>query len=217
MAKLTVLDRKGNKVGTYNVEAADFATTINKQLLHDAVVMYEANSRQGSHKTKTRAEVAATGKKLYRQKGTGNSRAGSRVSGIRRGGGHIHAKSPRDYSYGMPRKSLQLATRMAIASKIEDEEVVVIDEFAFDAPKTKDMAVILNHLGVGESTVLITTENYDANVYKSARNLAGVVVSAAADLNAGSVLRSRLLVVTKSALDQMKEAAASKVKSAVAG
>ena len=115
MPKLTIHDRKGQKVGTYNVEPEDFAPSINKQLLHDAVVMYQANRRQGSHKTKSRAEVAGSTKKLYRQKGTGNARAGHRRSGVRRGGGHIFAIRPRDYSYTMPRKALRLATRMAIA------------------------------------------------------------------------------------------------------
>ncbi|MEM6330963.1 MAG: 50S ribosomal protein L4, partial [Planctomycetota bacterium] len=109
MPKLTIHDRKGNKVGTYNVEPTDFADRVNKQLLHDAVVMYQANARQGSHKTKSRGEVSGSTKKLYRQKGTGNARAGHRRSGVRRGGGHIFAKKPRDYGYRMPRKALQLA------------------------------------------------------------------------------------------------------------
>ena len=91
MPKLNIFDRKGKKVGTYNVEPTDFAPRINKQLLHDAVVMYQANLRQGSHQTKSRGMVAGSTKKMYRQKGTGNARAGSKRSGIRRGGGHIFA------------------------------------------------------------------------------------------------------------------------------
>ena len=90
MPKLTIYDRKGKKVGTYNVEPTDFAPRISKQLLHDAVVMYQANVRQGSHQTKSRGMVSGSTKKMYRQKGTGNARAGSKRSGIRRGGGHIH-------------------------------------------------------------------------------------------------------------------------------
>ena len=107
MPKLTIYDRKGKKVGTYNVEPTDFAPRINKQLLHDAVVMYQANMRQGSHQTKSRGMVAGSTKKMYRQKGTGNARAGSKRSGIRRGGGHIHRIHNRDYSYRLPRKALQ--------------------------------------------------------------------------------------------------------------
>src|ERR1700704_2600718 len=105
MPKLTIYDRKGKKVGTYNVEPTDFAVRINKQLLHDAVVMYQTNLRQGSHETKSRGRVAGSTKKMYRQKGTGNARAGSKRSGIRRGGGHIFAKKTRDWSYRLARKA----------------------------------------------------------------------------------------------------------------
>jgi len=197
MAKLTVHDRKGNKVGTYNVEPADFARSINKQLLHDAVVMYQANLRQVSHKTKSRSEVAGSTKKMYRQKGTGNARAGSRRSGIRRGGGHIFAIKPRDYSYRLPRKALQLATRMALASKVEDDQLVVIDELKFDAPKTRDMAQILRNLGCDGESLLVATAGLDVNVRR-------VSVSPADELNALSLLSSRRVLVTKAALDALK-------------
>ncbi|MEM9185248.1 MAG: 50S ribosomal protein L4 [Planctomycetota bacterium] len=207
MAKLTVHDRKGNKVGTYNVEPADFADRINKQLLHDAVVMYQANRRQGSHKTKTRSEVAGSTKKMYRQKGTGNARAGSRRSGVRRGGGHIFAIKPRDYSYSLPRKALKLATRMAMASKVQDEELVIIDELKFESPKTKDMAQILKNLGCDATSVLVATDGNDTNVYKSARNIAAVSVSPADELNALSLLSSRKVLFTKAALDAMRSKA----------
>lgn len=209
MPKLTIYDRKGNKVGTFDVEPGDFADSINKQLLHDAVVMYQANKRQGTHKTKTRAEVAASTKKMYRQKGTGNARAGSKRSGIRRGGGHIHAISPRDYSYSMPRKALRLATRMALASKFRDDEVIIIDDLTFGAPKTSEMAGILKNLGIKDS-LLVATKDTDANVYKSARNIQQVSVSPIAELNALTLLQSRKLLVTKSALEALKESAAKK-------
>src|SRR6476646_7424867 len=146
MPKLTIYDRKGKKVGTYNVEPTDFAPRINKQLLHDAVVMYQANIRQGSHQTKSRGMVSGSTKKMYRQKGTGNARAGTKRSGIRRGGGHIHRIHNRDYSYRLPRKALQAATRMALACKVRDNEIVIIDDLNFDAPKTKDMVAVLSHL-----------------------------------------------------------------------
>lgn len=213
MPKLTIHDRKGQKVGTYNVEPEDFAPSINKQLLHDAVVMYQANRRQGSHKTKTRAEVAGSTKKLYRQKGTGNARAGSRRSGVRRGGGHIFALRPRDYSYSMPRKALKLATRMAIASKVQDGELVVIDDLAFEAPKTRDMVSVIKHLGIQDDSLLVATDGYDVNVYKSGRNIDRVAVSPAAELNALSVLSARRLLVTRAALDALRAAAAGSTKS----
>jgi len=207
MPKLTVHDRKGNKVGTYNVEATDFAPEINKQLLHDAVVMYQANKRQGSHMTKTRAEVKSSTKKMYRQKGTGNARAGHRRSGVRRGGGHIFAKRNRDYGWTMPRKALQLAARMAIASKVADDELVVIDELSFEQPKTRDMAQILKNLECHNDSVLVATDGYEINVYKSGRNIDRVSVSPASELNALNVLSSRRLLVTKSALDALKDKA----------
>jgi large subunit ribosomal protein L4 len=204
MPKLTIYDRKGKKVGTYNVEPTDFAPRINKQLLHDAVVMYQANLRQGSHQTKSRGMVAGSTKKMYRQKGTGNARAGHKRSGIRRGGGHIHRIHNRDYSYRLPRKALQAATRMALAAKVRDDELLVIDDLVFNEPKTKDMAAVLRHLDCqpGQS-LLVTTAGYDANVYRSARNIAGVCVSPAADVNALNVLSSRRMLVTKAALDQL--------------
>ena len=212
MAKLNVFDRKGKKVGTYTIEPTDLAPRINKQLLHDAVVMYRANLRQGSQKTKGRKEVSGSTQKMYRQKGTGNARAGSRRSGIRRGGGHIHALVPRDYSYRLPRKALQLATRMAIASKIKDEQLVVIDDLSFEAPKTQDMASILEHLDCGGEALLVTTAGYDVNVYKSIRNLPRVSVAPAAELNALSVLSARRMLATKGALDLIKERAAGGAK-----
>jgi large subunit ribosomal protein L4 len=216
MPKLTVHDRKGAKVGTYSVEASDFAPSINKQLLHDAVVMYQSNQRQGTHKTKTRGEVSGSKKKLYRQKGTGNARAGHKRSGTRRGGGHIMSIQPRNYVYRMPRKALQLATRMALASKIADDELVIIDDLSFEAPKTRDMAAVIKALGCDDNSLLVTTASHDVNVYKSARNLPKVDVSPAHDLNALCLLSAKRLLITKSALDQLKENAAKHKKEASA-
>jgi large subunit ribosomal protein L4 len=205
MAKLPVYDRTGNQVATYDIEPKDLAPHINRQLLHDAVVMYERNLRQGSAKTKARSEVAGTTKKMYRQKGTGNARAGSRRTNIRRGGGHAKQKRPRDWSYRLPRKALQAATRMALAAKIRDEEVVVIDQLSFAAPKTKEMAGILTALKLGGVSVLVATETHDLNLWKSARNIDKVSVSPVGDLNALCVLRPRRLLVTRAALDQLKQ------------
>lgn len=214
MPKLSVHDVKGKKVGTYSIEPTDLAPRINKQLLHDAVVMYQANQRQGSHRTKSRGLVSGSTKKLYRQKGTGNARAGSRRSGIRRGGGHIHAIDNRDYSYSLPRKALQLATRMAIASKIQDDEITLVDKLEFAEPKTRDMASAISHLGCQGQSLLIATSGYAPNVYKSARNIPQVTVSAASDLNALNVLSARRLVITTEALDQIKHKAAERASKA---
>ena len=207
MAELTVYNRSGEDVGSYQIDPADVAPRINKQLLHDAVVMYQANKRLGSAKTKNRSEVAGSTKKLYRQKGTGNARAGSRRSGVRRGGGHIHAIRPRDYSYRLPRKALQLATRMAIASKIRDDEVVVIDDFALDRPHTQEMSLILKALGLSGTNTLVATEKHDNHVYLSGRNISQITISAVGDLNALLVLKPQKMLVTKAALDAIQQKA----------
>ncbi|MFM8495299.1 MAG: 50S ribosomal protein L4, partial [Planctomycetia bacterium] len=144
---LPVYDIQGNKVGSYDIDPAELSAGVNKQLLHDAVVMYQANQRQGTMRTKSRGEVAGSTKKLYRQKGTGNARAGGRRSGTRRGGGHIFAKRPRDFGWRMPRKALQAATRMALASRLADDEVLLVDSLALAAPKTSVVAGLLGKLG----------------------------------------------------------------------
>ena len=203
MTTLPIHDRSGAEVGSYDIDLEALAPKISKQLMHDAVVMYQASQRQGTHRTKSRGEVQGTTKKMYRQKGTGNARAGSKRSGIRRGGGHIMAIRPRDYSYRLPRKALRAATRMAIASKVQDGQLVIIDELAMDEPKTKEMAGVLNALGLSGVTTHLATAGHDVNVYKSARNLSGVSVSPARELNALSVLAPSRLLVTKAALDSI--------------
>ena len=204
MASLAVFDKTGGQVGTYDIDPAEFAPTVNKQLLHDAVIMYQSNLRLGTAKTKSRAEVAGSTKKMYRQKGTGNARAGSRRSGIRVGGGHIFAKRPRDWTYRLPRKALQAATRMAFAAKLRDSQVTLIDDLAFGAPKTKDMAAILKALGLQGKSLLVTTAGHDINVYKSARNIDRVTVSPVSGLNAFNLLLPQRVLMTKAALDAVR-------------
>jgi large subunit ribosomal protein L4 len=213
---LAVYDMAGKQVGSYEIDPAELAPKVSKQLLHDAVVMYQANARQGTQKTKTRGEVAGSTKKLYRQKGTGNARAGARRSGTRRGGGHIFAKRPRDFGWSMPRKALRAATRMALASRIADDEVKLVDTMAVAAPKTKAVAGMLAALGLGEKTVLVAPEKHDANVWKSARNIEGVSVAPVADLNAWTILRPRSIVMTKAALEAFRASVKAEAKPAVA-
>lgn len=210
MASLPVYDINGKEVGKYEVDPDSIAAKISKQLLHDVVVMYQANSRQGSFRTKTRSEVSGTTKKMYRQKGTGNARAGSKRSNIRRGGGHAFAKRPRDFSYRLPRKAVQAATRMAIAGKIQSEQVIVIDDLSMDQPKTKQIAGLMKALGLEGKSALIATEAHNPTVYKSARNIQRVEVLNVTDLNALSVLRPDRMLVTKAAMDSIKEKASAK-------
>jgi large subunit ribosomal protein L4 len=204
MATLAIHDRSGAEVGTYEIDPAQIAPRISKQLIHDAVVMYQTNLRQGTVRTKNRTDVTGTTKKMYRQKGTGNARAGSRRSGVRRGGGHIHALRPRDWSYRLTKKALRLATRMAIASRIADNEVVLIDQLSFSEPKTRDAAAILKALKLDGASLLVAVPGHDANVYKSVRNLAGVEVLPVGELNALAVLRPKRVLFTTSALDALK-------------
>jgi len=197
---LPIFDKSGKTIGTFAVDPSAIAHRISAQLLHEAVVMYQSNLRQGSAKSKTRAEVQGHKKKMYRQKGTGNARAGSLRSGVRRGGGHIFAKQPRDWSYRLPRKALQVATRMAVASKINDSQITLIDALSADAPKTKDAAAVLKALAI-QGTVLVAVESYNVDLYKSFRNIEGVRILPVSEINAYEVLRPKRLLMTKAALE----------------
>ena len=204
MISLPIYNQQGSEVGTYEFDPAELAAGVNKQLLHDVVVMYEANRRVGTSATKSRGMVSGSTKKMYRQKGTGNARAGSKRSPIRRGGGHTFAKTTRDWSYRLPKKAIRLATRMALLSKFEDEQVRLVDDIQFDSPKTKSVVTMLSGLGLDPSKTLVATQDYNVNFWKSARNIAGLRVSPAAGLNAYDLLHQRMLVVTKSALDSLR-------------
>ena len=212
MVSLSVFNKSGAEVGKYEIDPDAIAPKISQQLLHDVVVMYQASARQGTHRTKDRSDVAGTTKKMYRQKGTGNARAGSRRAPQRRGGYHVFALRPRDYSYRLPRKAVQAATRMAIARKLRSEDIVVIDELAFSEPKTKEMAGILKALKLTGKTTLVTTAALDQNVFRSARNIDKVTVSNVGELNALAVLQPRKMLITRAALDAIKERAAAKPK-----
>jgi len=209
---LAVYDISGKQVGSYDIDPAELAPTISKQLLHDAVVMYQANLRQGTMRTKTRGEVAGSTKKLYKQKGTGNARAGGRRSGTRRGGGHIFAKKPRDFGWRMPKKALRTATRMALAARLADDEIRLVDQLPFTAPRTSVMVKLLSALGLDEHTVLVTPEKHDDNLWKSARNIAGVSVSPVGELNAYSILRPRKILMTTAAIDAFRATVSSRAK-----
>jgi large subunit ribosomal protein L4 len=204
MVTLPILDQSGAEVGQYEIDPNDIAPSINKQLLHDVVVMYLANKRQGSNKTKSRGQVSGSTKKMYRQKGTGNARMGSKRTPQRRGGGHANARQPRSYYYRLNRRAVQAATRMAIASRLHGGDVVVVDKFAFEAPKTKLMAASLNAIGVGGQTATVATAGIDRTVYQSGRNIPGITIAPVSDLNALTVLRPKKLVVTREALDWIK-------------
>ena len=206
MVTLSVYDQTGALTGeSYNIDPAEFASELNKRLLHDAVVMYAANRRLGTSKTKSRAEVSGSSKKLFKQKGTGNARMGNKRTPIRRGGGHCFAKRPRDWGYRLPRKALQRATAMAIASKLLDGEVLLLKDLAVTEPKTRPIAQMLGRIGVGERSCVIGVAQSDGMLWKSCRNIPGVALMPVSDLNASAVLRKKYFVVTVGGMDRLRE------------
>jgi len=204
MISLPIRDASGQELGTYEFDPTELAPRVNKQLVHDAVVMYEANRRVGTAQTKSRGMVAGSTKKLYRQKGSGRARAGMSRTPLRRGGGHTFGKSPKDWSYRLPKKAIRLATRMALLSKFLDDEVTVLDNLSLEEPKTKVVAGILAALQLDYETCLLTIDEHDPVVWKSSRNIANLQVTCAGDLNAYALLRQKRLLLTKKALDRLR-------------
>ena len=208
MVSLKVVNAQGKETGTVEIDPAEFGGEVNRQLLHDVVVNYLANQRVGTACTKRRGEVAGHKKKLFRQKGTGNARVGTRRSNKRRGGGTAKGPKPRDYSYQMPKKMRRMACRMALLSRFQDSETVVVDGFSVSEPKTKSMVAVLKAIGVSGKTCLISTAVEDKNVYLSARNVEGMQVLPARELHAYAVLRPKKLVLTREALEVLRKPAA---------
>jgi large subunit ribosomal protein L4 len=207
MLTLNVYNRQGESVGTVDVDPAEFGGSINRQLLHDVVLMHLANQRAGTHSTLRRGEVAGSTKKLFRQKGTGNARVGPRRTNKRKGGGTAKGPKPRDYEYHLPKKAVRAATRMAVLSKFQDNEALVIDELSFAEIKTKQVAGVLKALKLQGTTCLVGTAGADVNLYKSARNLPGVEVAPASQFNAYTVLKQKRLLLTRAALDELRKKA----------
>jgi large subunit ribosomal protein L4 len=205
MASFAIYDQTGAPTGeTCALDPAEFSAVISDRLLHEAVVMYDSNRRLGTFKTKSRAEVAGCSKKLFKQKGTGNARMGNKRTPIRRGGGHCFAKRPRDFSYRLPRKALRRAAAMAFASKVRDGELFVLKSLPITEPKTKPIAQMLNKIGVGESSVVISVAESNAAAWKSCRNIQKCSLVPAVDLNAATLLQNRYLVVTVDAIEKFR-------------
>ena len=203
MISVPVKNMQGEVVGTYEFADSELSASINKQLMHDVVVMYESNQRVGTARTKSRGEVRGTTQKMYRQKGTGRARAGSRRSPVRTGGGHTFAKRPKDWSYRMPKKAIRSATRMAILSKFIDGQAIVLDDLSVSTPKTKVVVEMFRALGV-DSSCMIAINSADVNVWKSCRNIPATSLSPAASLNAYGVLQRKQFIVTREAMDALR-------------
>ena len=204
MLTLLVYNREGEEVGSVEVDPAEFGGKINRQLLHDVVLMYEANRRVGTVRTKGRGDVQGSKKKMYRQKGTGNARMGNKRTGKRRGGGATFARTPKDWSYRLPKQAVRSALRMALLSKFQDNQALVLDDLQVAEVKTREVAGVLKKLKLDGLSCLLTIAEHDPILWKSARNIEGLRVSPARDLNAYDVLRQKRLVLTRGALEVLR-------------
>ena len=189
-----------------HVEISDdvFGVPFNQAVVHQAMVRQRANARQGTASTKTRSEVSGTTKKLFRQKGTGSARGGSRRSLLRRGGGIAFGPKPRSYRQAMPKKMRQLALRCVLSAKIGDGELMVLEQLKLDEPRTKGMVRILATLGV-DSSALIATSEPEENIVKSARNLPGIKTIPASLLNVIDILSCKMLLMTETAVRKAEQ------------
>lgn len=203
MALAKVLNMNGDKVGQIELSDDIFAVEINEHVLHMAVVQHLANKRQGTQSALTRAEVRGGGRKPWRQKGTGRARQGSIRSPQWKGGGVVFAPKPRDYSFKLNKKVKRLALKSALTAKYNDYNVFVLDELKLDAPKTKDMAKVLNNIGVKKALVVIADN--DQNVILSARNIPAVKTASVGTINPYDILKYDAFVVTKDAVAQIEE------------
>ena len=204
--KVDVLNMKGEKVKTVELPAEIFESPINKDLMHQALIMQLANARLGTHKTKTRSEVSGGGRKPWKQKGTGRARQGSIRSAQWVGGGKIHTPRPRKYTKHMPRQMRRNAIRSALSVKASEASIVVLDEFTLPEAKTKLMAQALNHLiGDASALVLIAEKNSDYEVVtRSTNNLPDAKVLMASYLNIRDLFKYDKLVLPMNALDVLK-------------
>jgi len=231
MLTIPVFNTAGEQVGQETIDPADFGGKINKQLLHDVVLMHLAARRVGTVNTRGRADVAGSGKKLFRQKGTGNARAGAKRTNKRKGGGVAFARRNRDYRYTIPKKAVRAAIRMALLSKFQDNQAIVLDGLSLSKPQTKVVVKALRSIRrpdlteaeaaevVGETkaqalrrtlegrSILIGLPGADPILYRSARNIEGVAVAPVAELNTYDILKQRYLVLTREALAALKERA----------
>ena len=204
MPTAVLYNMQGKKVGDVELSAAIFGAEVNKTVLHESVVNYLANQRQGTQSTKTRTEVSGGGAKPFRQKGTGRARQGSTRAPQWIKGGVALGPKPRDYSYTINKKVKKLAMVSALSAKAADECVMVIDNLTMDEIKTKAIASMLKEMGV-ESKALIVTNEMEKNVYLSARNIEGVKASYVGMLNVYDVLNHDKFIVAKDAIAKLEE------------
>lgn len=202
-AQIKTLDNKS--AGELTLDDAIFGVDVNQSLLHDMVTYQLAKRQAGTHKTKTRAEVRATGKKPWRQKGTGRARAGSLVRPIDVGGGVAHGPSSRSHAIKMPRKKRNQALRAALSIKVKEGKLVIIDDASAKSHKTGPMAQTLEKLGLTDSALIVSGQEIDPNFARATRNLPRIDVLPSQGANVYDILRRDVLVLTKQAVNDLTE------------
>lgn len=205
MGSLSVVDAEGKELEKISIPDKLVKKEINSEVLYHEVKRYLASLRAGTHKTKDRSEVRGGGRKPWRQKGTGNARAGSIRSPIWKGGGVVFGPGPRDYSFKLNKKVIRQSRLMALSEKFKDKKIIVLDKIKFGKPETRKAAEMLQKLNLDNSKVLIVFEDLDNNEVKSFRNIASVMVESARGLNAYIMLTADYIVFTKSSLNNFIE------------
>ena len=204
MPKVTVVDKKGKKVEEIELNDAIFAIEPNKTAMHLVVVNYLANQRQGTQSTLTRAEVSGGGRKPWRQKGTGHARQGSTRSPQWTHGGIALGPKPRDYRYTLNKKVRRLALKSALSDKLSNSALIVLDDFALEGYKTKEVVNALGSIGAQKKTLIVLPEN-DKVVVNSARNIEGVKTAQINTINVYDILNADTLVIMKDAVKKLEE------------
>jgi large subunit ribosomal protein L4 len=204
MPKVALYDITGSQIGDIELSDDIFGVEVNTHVMYEAVKNYLANQRQGTQSAKTRADVRGGGRKPWRQKGTGRARQGSIRSPQWKGGGVVFAPKPRDYSYKLPKKIKRLALKSALSSKVQDQEIIVVDSLGLDRPKTKDMVKVLSNLKAGKKTLVVIPERDEA-VILAARNIPGVKTAYVNTINVYDILNCDSFLITKDAVNKVEE------------
>lgn len=205
MTTIDVKNTSGKKAGSAELAASVFEIEPNMHAMHEVVRSQRAARRAGTHNTLTRGQVRGGGKKPWRQKGTGRARQGTIRAPQWAGGGTVFGPHPRSYAFKVPSKVIKLAMRSALSAKLADNEFVVIDSITFDKPSTKEAAAILAKLGLDGKRITLILEDDNVNGYLSFRNIPGVRVLAASELNTYDFIDNKALVVTSAVLDRIEE------------
>ena len=204
MAKVKLFKQDGSQAGEVTLNDAVFAIEPNEHAVYDVILQQRASLRQGTHSVKNRSAVRGGGRKPWRQKGTGRARQGSIRSPQWVGGGQAFGPTPRSFAYKLPRKVRRLALRSALSDKVANENLVVVEELAFDTPKTKEFQNVLTNLDV-DTKVLVVIDKDNENAVRSARNLANVTIVDENNVNVFDLVNNEKVVMTQSALSNVEE------------